>query len=141
MRTVFSLAGSLAGAIVLAACTMTPAGPERPLAGSSWTAEEIAGQGVVAGSGAAVSFMADGRMAGTTGCNRFFGGYERSGQKLTFSGMGSTRMACQPELMAQEDRFLKVLNAVTGYEITADGALLLRSAGGDSLRFRPAPEK
>lgn len=50
----------------------------------------------------------DQRLAGFGGCNRFFGSYTHEDEKLSFSGMGSTMMAC-PEGMDTEQAFLLAL--------------------------------
>ncbi len=51
---------------------------------------------------------ADQSLAGFGGCNRFFGSFEHDAEKLSFSGMGSTMMAC-PEGMDTEQAFLLAL--------------------------------
>jgi uncharacterized lipoprotein YbaY/heat shock protein HslJ len=50
----------------------------------------------------------DNRLLGFGGCNRFFGSYVHDGENLSFSGMGSTMMAC-PEGMETEQAFLLAL--------------------------------
>jgi len=57
----------------------------------------------------------DGRIAGSTGCNRFFGGYTLDGERLSFGGIGLTKMACMEPLMSQEQSFVSALGRVTGY--------------------------
>lgn len=44
------------------------------------------------------------RLAGNGGCNTFFGNYALNGDKLGFSAMGSTMMAC-PEGVESEQSF------------------------------------
>lgn len=48
------------------------------------------------------------RVNGHSGCNRFFGGFDLDGEKLVFSGLGSTMMAC-PSGMETEQAFLLAL--------------------------------
>ena len=48
------------------------------------------------------------RIKGHSGCNRFFGGFTMDGEKLVFSGLGSTMMAC-PTGMETEQAFLLAL--------------------------------
>lgn len=69
------------------------------------------------------------RVHGFTGCNRFFGRYELSGQQLTLSDLGSTRMACP--IMDQENKLLDVLSRVDNYRIA--GQLLTLYAGGTAV--------
>ena len=74
------------------------------------------------------------RISGSGGCNRYFGSYTLTNDNFSISPLGSTRMACSPERMAQEDRFFQALSAVTHYEISGD-ALLITYTGG-TLRFK-----
>lgn len=62
------------------------------------------------------------RIAGTSGCNRYFAGIEEdsdlSGQ-ISVGAIGSTRMACEDDVMALESRFLERLEAVSRYDFVA----------------------
>lgn len=44
---------------------------------------------------------------------------------MVFAGIATTMMACQTALMDQEREFLATLGAVTRFELTPDGALIL----------------
>lgn len=58
----------------------------------------------------------DGRVAGTTGCNRFFMNYRQTNETLSISGGGSTLMACFPAALAQQEAaILKGLTQVASY--------------------------
>ena len=57
------------------------------------------------------------RAHGHAGCNNFFGSFETGEDKLSFSALGSTMMAC-PEGMDTEQAFLKALGETTRYEIS-----------------------
>ena len=107
--------------------------PERLLQGVSWRITHIGDQSVNGASAAHILFLADNRIAGSTGCNRFFGQYTLTGEALSFKGVGSTRMACPPELMAQEGVFLKMLASVNRFSFEASDAqrLLLHTDGAD----------
>lgn len=59
----------------------------------------------------------DSRAHGHAGCNNFFGHFETAGEKLSFSALGSTMMAC-PEGMDTEQAFLQALGETTRYEIS-----------------------
>jgi copper homeostasis protein (lipoprotein) len=56
------------------------------------------------------------RVSGSSGCNRLAGGFELDGDKLRFSRVAGTMMAC-PEGMEQEKRFLDALAHVERYRI------------------------
>lgn len=85
---------------------------------------------------AVTATFAEGQISGSAGCNRYFAGYTRAGQKLTFSPPGATKMMCAtPEgLMMQEQRFLSTLEAVQTFSITGD-LLLMDAADGSGLLF------
>ncbi len=68
------------------------------------------------------------RVTGFSGCNRFTGSFKHTGNKLHFSQMASTMMACLSPEMALETEVLKALNATTHYRI--DGEYLSLLAGG-----------
>ncbi len=113
------------------------------LAGTAWTLvgfETDAGVIPAAVAAATLAFAADGekagRLSGSGGCNRYFASYTLTGGRLTIGSMGSTRMMCGPDRMAQEDRFFQALQAAERYELRGD-ELLIAYAGG-MLRFARA---
>jgi heat shock protein HslJ len=58
-----------------------------------------------------VQFETDGELAGFAGCNRFFGSYALSDSTLEIGPLGSTRMACPPDVTAFEYSFLEALQS------------------------------
>ena len=107
-----------------------------PLLGREWFIEDIAGAGVIDNSHATLLFLADGRLAGSTGCNRLIGSYRSSETALSLQTPGATRMACAPALMHQEQRLLELLPAITQWQIDTKGILVLRTASGQTLTAR-----
>ena len=94
-----------------------------------------------AGAEATLTFGDDGRVFGTTGCNRYFGSYDLDDDgDLTLSQVGSTRMACPPAEMAQETRFLDALNGAERVVVTGDRMVLV-TTGGPQLTFKAAPSE
>jgi heat shock protein HslJ len=80
----------LALLLLLAAC----AGPAAPgLAGSEWRPTRLGAADLPAASGIFLRFEDDGRLAGSGGCNRFFGSYKLDGDKIEIGSLGATRMA------------------------------------------------
>ena len=75
----------------------------------------------------------EGEVAGSAGCNHYFGGYEASRGKLTMGLIASTEMWCEG-LMDQEQEYLKILGAAETYEIQ-DGKLQI-SSGVNLLIFK-----
>jgi heat shock protein HslJ len=49
------------------------------------------------------------RVTGKSGCNTFFGGYDKSEETLIFKQMAGTRMACSEELNKLEHQFLTLI--------------------------------
>lgn len=107
------------------------------LSGIEWRASDINGVPVIAGSRTTLRLGDDGTASGNAGCNSFSGQYRTmSKMGVRFSGINSTLMACAPEIMDQEKRFLSILNAVEGYSFYSDGGLSLISPDGRAIRFR-----
>jgi heat shock protein HslJ len=130
--------------LVLAACDSTgstggntpePASAAAELAGTSWTIVSVAGNPVVDGSGAGLTFDAGGNVSGSTGCNNVSGSFAVDGAALTFGPLATTRMACEENLMAQETAVLQALAGVSGWEIDSEGRLHL--TGGTELVLEP----
>lgn len=82
-----------------------------------------------------LSFAADGSLSGQADCNDIVGSWSREGDTLSLTLL-TTLADCGERSMA--DPFVSGLNQVTGFEISADGDLLLRLADGRALRFQPA---
>jgi heat shock protein HslJ len=82
-----------------------------------------------------ISFEADGKVAGSGGCNRFFGGYEQDGESLSFSPLGATRMACPPGIMKIEQDFFDMLGAVRKARVEASTLVLIDAAGKELARL------
>ena len=77
----------------------------------------------------------DMRLSGSGGCNRFTGGYELVGDRLTFKQMAGTMMAC-PSSMEIEGAFLKVLQRVERARVDQEQLELLDGFGSTLARFR-----
>jgi len=107
------------------------------LQGGEWVVEDIAGAGIVDGSRATLNFGADGELAGSGSCNRYSGSYTLTGEGLSVSSKTAmTMMACVPELMQQESRFMQLLSQVRRFRLSADGALILEADDGGTITAR-----
>ena len=114
------------------------------LAGSSWTLTRFEMEKevvpAVKDGPATLTFAEEGeqanRISGTGGCNRYFGDYTLTDDLISVSPLGSTRMICDPERMAQEDRFFQALSTTESYNLSND-ELLIKYAEG-MLRFKPS---
>jgi heat shock protein HslJ len=73
------------------------------------------------------------RISGHAGCNSYFGSVtagDRPGE-ITFSKIGSTRMACPPAAMELENRYLQALSSVTGFGFLNGSMALIWQQDGD----------
>jgi heat shock protein HslJ/membrane-bound inhibitor of C-type lysozyme len=107
---------------------------QRLLRGAVWVVEDLAGAGIIDRSRVTIEFLEGNRIAGRASCNRYTGPYELRGEGIGIGPLASTRMACAPALMNQEDRFLKLLAQVNSVLIGQQGQLLLSTPEGDSIR-------
>ena len=65
-----------------------------------------------------ISFIAfDKSIKGNTGCNSFFGNYALDLNVLTFTGIGSTEMACEQPIMDVENQFLQALRNTGSFSL------------------------
>lgn len=90
-----------------------------------------------------VVFAPDGKISGSGGCNRYFGGWgfvEGQPEVLRIWRTGSTKMACPVPVMAQEHRFLEELSRVSAHAADGTQLRLFYDGGKGVLRFtRGAP--
>jgi heat shock protein HslJ len=108
----------------LAACGKPAAPPNFPLGGTEWG---------LAGNPAPERFVQfvpeGGQFGGSAGCNQIFGGFTQDGETFTFDRIGTTRMACPPEIMAAETAFLAMLSETRSATINSLLMTLKREDG------------
>jgi len=80
----------------------------------------------------------DGRVAGTSGCNRYFADYTVEEDQLTVGTAGSTMMACPDPIMEQEQGYLSALQESTSFAIV-DDQLVITYGDGMALTFDAQP--
>ena len=109
--------------------------PPASLENTYWKLTEVAGQPVRAlpGEREAHLLLLDGRASGSSGCNKLMGTYTRNGGALAVGPLASTRMACPPDMMAQESALLDAYALTTGFRIEGDRLTL---TGGDTVLAR-----
>lgn len=145
-RAILAVA-ALIGGLILAACAAptspAPAGdsapppvanPDRGLEGSSWTLTDLNGAPPAASGAPTLQFDVAGSAGGTTGCNQYTGGFTVDAAALSFGQLASTKMACAPELMQQEQQYLDILGRATGYTL-AGATLTITADGGETLVY------
>lgn len=123
----------LAAAVATISFTMCSNNGKIPVE-SNWAVESLySGSGEIAipaDHKATLAFQKDSKMAGDSGCNKFFGEFKAGSSSLTFSNMGSTRMMC-PD-MQFENAYMDALSKVASYKIS-EGKLLLLGNSGDII--------
>jgi len=110
------------------------------LAGTEWLLEDLGGAGVLDRVQSTLVFLPEGRVGGSSGCNRMMGGVKMDGSSITFSKLGGTLMACPAAVMDQERKYLGALGKAKTFRI--DGPYLLIESEGlaEPLKFsRKAP--
>ncbi|MCH8497299.1 MAG: META domain-containing protein [Marinobacter sp.] len=118
----------------------TPAGsysgcagsPERLFRGIEWQVTAIAGDELLGPRQVTLTFGAEQRVYGQGPCNRYFGGYQLAGEGLSFSQLGSTLMACEPGILAQEQTLMSLLPTVTRFDVLSE-PMRLRLHGSDGV--------
>ncbi len=135
--------------MVLAGCTKTqqvlvrePASPPSPDLEGRWDLVSYGPVGseakVLADTQVFIAFTNDGKIGGSGGCNRYFGGWgflEGTKDTLRIWRTGSTKMACDGAIMTQEYGFLEELSRVSRYEIGGKELRLYYNEGQGVLRF------
>jgi heat shock protein HslJ len=115
-----------------------------PLAGTTWTLSSIAAgdavMSVVSGTEITTVFAADETVSGSAGCNSFSGMYTLAGDRLSFSPLATTKMACAGYVMTQERVFLDAMSKVSSFTIEGAQLTLQDRSGAMLLGFDGAPD-
>ena len=120
---------SLIGLVLAVGTTGLTLGAD--LAGSEWRPNFISALELPAGIAMQVEFQPDGKITGSGGCNRFFGGYTVSGNRIKIGPLASTRKGC-PGLLRAETALFATLQAAASFA-QDDTTLTLFDASGAKL--------
>lgn len=117
-------------------------GNDAPLTGTYWKLTELMGQPVKNQAGNKemhIVFSKDeNRVSGFSGCNRFTGSFTtQEGNRLQFSQMAVTQMACINE-MVTEKLFLEMLQKADSYSILGNDLSLNKARMAPLARFTVA---
>lgn len=119
------------GLLVLSGCRAFNEGSDQPqLADVQWQLIALNQKTSDLGSKAFIRFNnKDLKITGRAACNSIFADYEITGNKISFAGIGSTKMYCEG-LMDQENQIITNLEKVRRFEIKYG---LLYLYGSDDL--------
>lgn len=96
--------------------------------GIAWHLLDIAGTAVPPDWGVTF-YLAHAEVGGHGPCNYYFGDVTLTGEGIRFGPMAVTRRICDEPRMVQERQLLEVLNAVTRFDFTDTGELVLYADG------------
>ncbi|MCU0861648.1 MAG: META domain-containing protein [Methanomassiliicoccales archaeon] len=96
----------------------------------------------IPGKKADLMFFAEGRIAGSGGCNRLMASCNVVGNRMKIGPVASTLMFCSdpPEIMDQEADYFKCLNAAASYEVKDDVLLIYDEEARLLLKFDLDPD-
>jgi heat shock protein HslJ len=117
-------------AVTLAACSA--GGQSQSLDGTNWVLESLRRESALSVTTITAGFQGNGRMSGSTGCNKYNAANTTDGDMITISPGATTLMACPTPIMIQESAFLDVLASATTYKIEGD-EMELKDASGDVI--------
>lgn len=116
-----SLAALLLPTAVMAADLAT-------LAGSEW--------GVGEGDPRVVQFQPEDKVIGDGGCNRFMGSYKQEGAWISIGPIGTTRKACEENVMKGEQAFFAILEAAAKIDVSHLALRLLDAQGNELVALK-----
>jgi heat shock protein HslJ len=116
---------------------------DRALVGPRWQVESIITGDAVSSMPAAVeahvTFTADGRVSGSTGCNQFSGAYQATANNITFGQIGMTKKACTGGVKTVEMAVTVLFDGrPVPYRIEADQLTMTYPDGTGGLQLRAA---
>ena len=112
----------------------------RSLDGSEWRIASVGGVQVTLPRPATIAFTED-RVSGSTGCNRFTGGYTINAGRLSTPRLAMTRMACTGDARAVEAAVTDLLNEpVVAYPMRDGSIRLVGTEGRSAILVRADSE-
>ena len=122
--------------LVLAGCHVVQPTADLPKLGeSNWKLVSIEQRPVDFGDRAFLKFdEKENKISGKAVCNSFSSEYEMAGQKISFSGLTSTKMYCEG-IMDDENQIITQLKKISRYEVKSD-ILYFYDQGKVVLKFK-----
>jgi heat shock protein HslJ len=140
-------AGAALSALVALGCAGTPDGAistssssvsaPTVLEGTTWRLTSIDGAPALAGVRVTAVFASnDDRVAGSAGCNQYFGRAAVQGERIEVGGLAATKMFCPTDgVMPQEAAYLSALGQAAAYRVAGRQLQLGPAAGVVTLVF------
>ncbi|MFI9809844.1 META domain-containing protein [Streptomyces sp. NPDC052301] len=120
-----------------------PVAAHEPVTGVEWRVDSVTTDGTTlhAPAAARLRIDEDGRAAGNLGCNQFSAQATVQGDRITFGGLRTTRMACDNARMTFERALARALGGQTLTGTAEHGTLVLTTGHGERVRLtRSTPE-
>ncbi|MBL1076574.1 META domain-containing protein [Nocardia sp. 2] len=117
------------------------AAPDKPLTGTAWIVSALLTKDAHVRSQTldevrpTLTIAPDGNVSGNAGCNSMIGKAEIAGSYVTFQ-IGTTKMACAPDVMEVESQVLAVLNGKTITTIDSSQLTIRNETTGTGLELR-----
>jgi heat shock protein HslJ len=105
------------------------------LAGSEWELRDLGGTPVLEDRRPTLSFFEPGRIAGNASCNRFTSAAEVGDGTIKVEPLAVTKMACTPEIDAQERAYLAALQNASRTELVGGQLVVHCESLEQPLRF------
>ncbi|OBQ60005.1 YbaY family lipoprotein [Mesorhizobium erdmanii] len=106
--------------------------------GQLWVVDYVDGIGAITAPQATFRVSEAGKAGGRGPCNTYFATAKVDGQAIAISDIGSTYMACAPEVMAEEKALFDALAKAASYKVEAGKLAISGKDGREILRFRAA---
>lgn len=118
----------LVAAALVAGCATAP--PATPSVQGEWRVLQARSEPLLDTRRARLELNADGTLTGHTSCNAMRSRFTQEGDAFRVAPIVTTKMACGPLYLEQEDRILSALEVAATARVRPDGLLEIRDAGG-----------
>ena len=112
----------------------------KSLENTSWKLTDISGEKIITKNingketGIITLDIADDRISGSGGVNKYFGSYTVDDGIIKMSNVGSTKMMGPEDLMKVEEKYFSILQDITNVELKDENTLILKT-DSDTLIF------
>lgn len=118
----------------------TPVSPASLLVNRKWYLNALGNANVFEGSEPTAFFASNGTLSGYTGCNNYSGRFTANDNKITITGLTSSKAACPEALMQQESTFLTWLSQAATFTVN-DTQLRITTTVNEVMFFRSTPPR